>query len=311
MRRTMLLLTILASCATGPNSVESTDGVRLWTMAAGRGRAVVVIHGGPGMSHASLEKDLATLEGAYRLVYYDQRGGGRSTLPAQESALTLEANVDDLEALRKAYGLEKMTILAHSFGPAIAARYAIRYPDRVERMVFLGPVPPMKGDFFEQFGQAMDARVTKADRARLEPIRKRLEEGTADMNQACREYWAILVPPRISRTLPASVVQSDLCDDPPAAIHYGMTKTNPGVFGSMGSWDWREELSRLEVPLLVIHGEEDAIPMDMVREWTVMPNARILELKDTAHFPHAERPEIVMPAIAEFFEGMWPRGARR
>jgi proline iminopeptidase len=103
-------------------NVKVGDGVHLFVEQRGHGSPIIVIHGGPGMDHGSLSADLVPLERRHRLIYYDQRGGGRSTLPADTSLLTIEHHVDDLEALRKQLGLEKVTLLAHSFGPAIAAR---------------------------------------------------------------------------------------------------------------------------------------------------------------------------------------------
>src|SRR5512141_2750598 len=124
----LLALSLLASM------LSSTDGVKLWYTTAGRGSTIVVVHGGPGMDHKSLAADLEPLTRKHRLVYYDQRGGGRSTLPGDTKLLTIDHHVEDLESLRRHLGIEKMTILAHSFGPAIAALYAIKYPQHVDRM---------------------------------------------------------------------------------------------------------------------------------------------------------------------------------
>jgi proline iminopeptidase len=78
-------------------------------------------------------------------------------------------------------------------------------------------------------------------------------------------------------------------------------KTNPATFSSLGDWDWTAALKKVTAPVLIIHGEEDAIPMSMVAEWaTALPHARLMPVKDAAHFPHAERPSIVFPAIEKF-----------
>src|ERR1051325_7679754 len=132
------------------------------------------------------------------------------------------------------------------------------------------------------------------------------------MTRLCRDYWQIMVPPRVSASLSASVVKADLCTAPGEAIRYGMTTTNPATFDSLGDWDWTGELAAVHAPVLIIHGEEDAIPMAMVNVWTTaLPNARILRLAKTAHFPHAERPAIVFPAIETFLQGHWPQEAKR
>jgi proline iminopeptidase len=302
-----LLVTLLL--ATAGHFVDAGDGVRIWYTESGKGSPVIVIHGGPGMDHESLAADLAPLERHHRVIEYDQRGGGRSTLPADMAQLTIDHHVDDLEALRKHLGLKKVTLIAHSFGPAIAALYAIRYPENVERMVFLGPIPPRKGKFFEEFGAALQPRLTDEQRKRGAELQKAFAT-SKDPAAVCREYWAIMTPPRLAKSTPLSVVKSDLCAGPPEAIRFGMTKTNGATFGSLGDWNWTADLARVKAPVLVIHGEEDAIPMAMVSEWvTALPDARILRLPHTAHFPHAEQPKIVFPAIETFLGGGWPQGS--
>jgi proline iminopeptidase len=296
-------VTLLIALFLAVANVKVGDGVVLFVEERGSGSPIVVIHGGPGMDHGSLAADLAPLERRHRLIYYDQRGGGRSTLPADTALLTIDHHVEDLEALRKHLGLDKVTLLAHSFGPAIAARYAIRYPQHVERMIFLSPIPPVKGTFFEEYGAALTKRLTDDERARGAELQKAFET-TSDVTAVCREYWSIMTPPRVARELSASAVKSDLCTAPPEAIRYGMTKTNPATFGSLGDWNWTAELARVTAPVLIVHGDEDAIPMAMVNAWvTALPNARILRLAQTAHFPHAERPAVVFPAIETFLRG--------
>lgn len=291
--------TILLALLFATTFVDAGDGVKLWYAERGKGTPIIVIHGGPGMDHSSVAADLVPLEKKHRVIYYDQRGGGLSTLPADTAVLTIDHHVRDLEALRKHLGLEKVTLLAHSFGPAIAALYAIRYPEHVDRMIFLGPIPPRRGTFAAEYGVNLRKRLTDAEM-------KRAEELSFDSDQVvavCREYWKIMTPPRVAKSLSPSLVKSDLCAAPAEALRYGMTKTNDATFSSLGDWNWLAELAKVRVPVLIIHGEEDAIPLAMVREWTAMPNARLLPLKETAHFPHAERPSIVFPAIEKFLRG--------
>src|ERR1043165_9991673 len=144
--------------------------------------------------------------------------------------LTIDHHVDDLEALRQQLHLDKLTLVAHSFGPAIAALYAIKHPDHVERMVFLGPIPPRKGKFFELFGQSFQPRLTDEQRKRGAELQKQFAT-SSDVTAVCREYWSIMTPPRLGKSTPASVVKSDLCAAPPEAIRFGMKKTNGATFG--------------------------------------------------------------------------------
>src|SRR5215470_106130 len=100
----------------------AADGATLYYRMVGSGPdLLVVIHGGPGMDMGYLRADLAPLAERHTLLFYDQRGGGRSQLLPDDAALyTMQRHAADLEALRVHFGLERMTLLAHSFGPAIA-----------------------------------------------------------------------------------------------------------------------------------------------------------------------------------------------
>src|SRR6185295_15937701 len=184
------------------------------------------------------------LEAKHRLLYYDQRGGGRSSLPAETKQLTIEHHVDDLEALRRHLGVDKVVLIGHSFCPAIVAGYAIKYPGHVDRMVLIGPIPPRKGKFVEEYGATIDARLTDAQRKRSAELEKQYE--SADVVAACREYWAINIVPRLSRSVKPSVVKSDFCTASPEAIRYGTTRTSQATFESLGDWDWTAQLRKVK-----------------------------------------------------------------
>ena len=293
----MILAAILASTLT------VADGVKIFYTIKGSGKAapIIVIHGGPGMDSNSLAADLVPLEKTHRLVYYDQRGGGRSSLPGDTKLLTIDHHVDDLEALRKHLGIDKVVLIGHSFGPAIAANYAMKYPEHVDRMIFIGPIPPRKGKFFQEFGATMKTRLTEDQMKRSSELQK-MYDGP-DVVAACREYWAINTPPRLAKSVSPSVVKADFCTASPEAIRYGSKKTNPTTFGSLGDWDWTAGLNKVNAPVLILHGEEDAIPMAMVSEYTTaFPHATLIKVPGAAHFPYDERPEIVFPAIEKFLQ---------
>ncbi len=144
------------------------DGLRLFYRAVGdRGDTLVVLHGGPGMDMEYLWPDLVPLATDHTLIHYDQRGGGRSELPEDTTLLAIEYHIRDLEALRKHFGIGRLTILAHSFGPALAALYAIDHPDRVEGMIFIGPVPPRRGGFFDRYSANLASRLQPEEQKRI------------------------------------------------------------------------------------------------------------------------------------------------
>jgi len=278
------------------------DGATLYYRTIGAGLDVLVmIHGGPGMDMGYMVPDFGPLAEHHKLLFYDQRGGGRSELLRDDAALyTMAHHVADLEALRRHFGLERMTLVAHSFGPAIAASYAIAHPDRVARMIFLGPVPPRAGDMATRYAATIDSRLTPDERAALTAGEQAMVSGP-DPVAACRAYWAVAVKPRVARPDLASKVTGDFCSAGAAAIRSGMGVAGPHTEASLGDWDLRPGLATVTAPTLIIHGEADAIPMDLVEEWTTaLPNAKLVKVPGASHFPYVERPDLVWPAIEAF-----------
>ena len=69
-------------------------------------------------------------------------------------------------------------------------------------------------------------------------------------------------------------------------------------------------MNRITTPALVIHGTEDLIPLESSKEWVdTLPNARLLMIEGSGHYPHLEFPEIYYPAVDQFLKGEWPGGA--
>jgi proline-specific peptidase len=283
--------------------LTTSDSARLFYRVMGHtGDTLIAIHGGPGVDLESIAGDFAPLAERHVVIFYDQRGAGRSELPKDTMRLVAARQIADLEEVRKHFGARHVTLVAHSYGPLLAASYALAHPEAVRRMVFFGPVPPRRGDFWQRFGSTMGQRLDSTARARLADANKRLAEPNGDTRQACRDYWAVALRPRLAepdRTL--ALLKSDLCASDPAGIRYGLTTTNRVVMGSFGDWDLRERLRQLTVPTLIVHGEQESIPMDLVEEWaTSLPKARLFKVPNAAHFTYAERPEIVWPEVERF-----------
>jgi sugar lactone lactonase YvrE/pimeloyl-ACP methyl ester carboxylesterase len=289
--------------------ITTSDSARLFYRVIGRGAdTLIAIHGGPGVDLESIAGDFAPLAERHVVIFYDQRGAGRSELPKDTSRLVVSRQIADLDEVRRHFGARRVSLVAHSYGPLLAASYALAHPEAVRRMVFFGPVPPRRGTFWQRFGASMGQRLDSTARSRLADANKRLGDPNADTRQACRDYWAIGMRPRLAepdRTLP--LIRSDLCASDPAGIRYGLTVTNRVVMASYGDWDLRDRLQRLAVPTLVVHGEQESIPMDLVEEWvTSLPHARLVRVPNAAHFTYAERPELVWPEVERFLAGGTP-----
>src|SRR5207248_7381684 len=118
--------------------VTVAPGVQLFVHEEGAGPPVIVVHGGPGLDSNYLAPDLQPLSQAHRVIYYDQRGSGRSTL---SNRVTADMLVSDLDALRQRLRLSKIALLGHSWGSGLAALYAAAHPESVSRLVLVSSMP--------------------------------------------------------------------------------------------------------------------------------------------------------------------------
>jgi len=133
-----------------PSACEGTvpaGDAELFFRETGNGQPIVVLHGGPDFDHTYLLPELDRLSDAYRLIYYDQRGRGRSTKGVQPEDFTIQSDVEDLERLRVYFQLETVALLGHSWGGILALEYALRHPERVSHLILLNPAPASAQDY--------------------------------------------------------------------------------------------------------------------------------------------------------------------
>src|SRR5713226_2094846 len=96
----------------------------LYAREIGQGQPIIVLHGGPDFDHGYLLPDLDRLADAFRLIYYDQRGRGKSADHVRPEEVTLTSDVDDLDEVRQYFQLESPALLGHSWGAVLALEYA-------------------------------------------------------------------------------------------------------------------------------------------------------------------------------------------
>src|SRR5262245_5426872 len=118
----------------------------LYARAIGQGPPVVVLHGGPDFDQRYLLPDLDRLADGFRLIYYDQRGRGRSAEGVRPEDVTLASDVEDIERVRQHFRLEAPALLGHSWGAALALEYALRHPTRASRLILMNPAPVSASD---------------------------------------------------------------------------------------------------------------------------------------------------------------------
>lgn len=155
--------------------IECSDGVRLYVEEKGNGNACMFIHGGPGAWFENF-KELAgeKFESVFSMIYFDQRGCGRSE-GNKNSNYSLDRLVEDIEDIRRELDIQKLTLIAHSFGGIIAVNYAIKFKNSVERLILMNVTLDMMDSLKSQLEYGMrllDEQKTYNDEDLLEEWNK-------------------------------------------------------------------------------------------------------------------------------------------
>ncbi len=297
--------------------VTSPDGVRLFYKIVGSGsETLVAVHGGPAGSLTSILPDLEPLAKNRRVIYYDQRDNGRSDLLNDDDEnLSITKHVQDLEAVRVHFKLDKMTLLGNSWGGLLIGYYAAAHPDRVERLVFHSPAPPTKALLLE-----MDAEVQRRlKRLYSEDQLKRLATlyswktwlNASDPRAICNEMYRMVLSVYAYSIESMKLIKGDLCSGPVEAIKRHRFVTVQ-IFQELGNYNVLLNLGVVKAPALVIHGTADVIPVKSSEEWVrAMPNARLFLIEKSGHMPQFEQPEIFFRAVETFLKGEFPTEAKK
>ena len=257
-------------------TVRSIRGVELFERRVGDGPPVVVLHGGPGAHHDYLLPGFDRLATGRTLVYYDQRGGGRSPV-GREVPVGWREQVADLESLRGLWGLEQLAIVGYSWGGLLAELYALEHPGRVSHLALVSPAPAWRAaraEFEARFAARSAAPAIQAMRAELQ---------ASGLRERDAEAWR-------RRTFELSV--AGYFHDPAAVsalTSFRVTgRTQQEVWESLGDYDLRPRLATLKVAAVVLHGDDDPIPADSARTVATLLGAPFHLLPACGHVPQVE-----------------------
>ena len=260
-------------------------------------RRLLVLHGGPGADHQYLLPQMLALAGDHELVFYDQRGGGRSRTD-DATEITWRTHVADLAAIAAELALTPLDIVGYSWGGLLAMLYAIEAAKEggdssrlasPASLILIDPAPVTR-EYRERF-EAEFARRQQG--ASVQQLRSELaasglrERDPAAYRQRGFElsvagYFA---DPARSRDLtPFRVVG----------------RVQQSVWGSLGDFDIRPALRGVSVPALVVHGRQDPIPLESSEAVADALRARLVVLENCGHVPYVEQAPSLFGALRDF-----------
>lgn len=268
----------------------------LFCQASGEGSPVVVVHGGPGLSQDYLLPQMEKLSDHHKVIFYDQRGCGRSAGESEDTPITMKTYLDDLDALISQLGKEKVSLVGHSWGGYIAMRYALEHPEKVDKLVLSNSMPACSQDLqllFDNFVKLMAPDLMKLDEIKNSNAFK---AGDPEVHKA---YYRLFFSKYFHN--PDMIEQLNLpftADSALKSISTGDTLRNEVFFTP---YDYRSQLGALSMPALIIHGVSDVIP-EAVSEtfYHSIPDSKLVVMPECGHFPYIEKPKSYFEILEDF-----------
>lgn len=259
---------------------------------------LLVLHGGPGASHDYLLPQMLELDriaaGGRDLLFYDQRGGGRSRHDEDREPIGWQEQAADVGRVLTEFGLGGCRIVGYSWGALLALLYALeasegRLGPEPSRLVLIDPAPLDRHhrDAFEaEFARRQAA--PEVQRLREELAASGLRERDPDAYRhrlfelSVAGYFAD--PERARDLTPFRVVG----------------RVQQGVWASLGDFDLVPRLSRLRIPAIVVHGRQDPIPLASSEAGARALGAEFVVIEQCGHVPYVEQPAALFSALAPF-----------
>jgi proline iminopeptidase len=277
--------------------LTATTGVPLYWAKYGQEGAprLLILHGGPGADHCYLLPQMLHLADRFDLLFYDQRGGGRSKTNTQ-TPVTWRTHVDDLAAVATEFSLDPLSIVAYSWGAMLALLHAIEQRKNPHlpgpyRLALINPAP-LTREYRRQFEEEFNLRQQSPEiqRLRSELAASGLKENDpARYRQRAFElgvagYFAD--PRKASDLTPFRVV----------------ARVQQSVWESLGDFDLIRDLNDIKTPSIIVHGRDDPIPLASSLEAARALGTDLVVLDECGHVPYVEQPEGLFAALDPFLD---------
>ncbi|MGZ3754780.1 MAG: alpha/beta fold hydrolase [Mucilaginibacter sp.] len=281
------------------------NGAKLWVVTVGEGDPIIFIAGGPGNNHFGLRSFDPLAQSHHQLIYFDAFGRGKSDTAKNVSEYTLVRDIEDIESLRIALKLDKITVLGHSYGGVVAQGYALKYPQHLGHLIL--------ADTFHSFVMWQEND----------------DSSNREIKNNYPEIWDELMKIRNAGAISSDTKHQEIYGRVPYGFLYaydpgkfegggGKPYPNPNntklyyqmvgkdgdfIVGSdIGNFDFRKQLKELKMPVLIVTGRFDrvATPWMAVKYKEYCPQAQFVMFEKSGHNPQVEEPEKEFKVINAF-----------
>jgi proline iminopeptidase len=314
----MLILPAAIATAQNPSAADAVypiregyvnaHGVMIYYKSFGRGQPLMLLHGGPGASHDYFLPHLLPLARHHRLIFIDERGSGRSQTLEDPSGYTVENMVEDVEAVRQALGLGRISLLGHSYGGVLAQAYAFKYQKNLAALILGSTFASTQAtnQVFLHMKEKMPAEVR-------DHINKLEAEGLYghgkdyEKNRYTSEYmaaaWGDGYFPYIYQNHPDA--NYDPVDD--GKISWELYREMWGshgefvIDGNLKSVEYTDRLPTIKVPTLILVGDHDEVDPSLSQTiHKKIAGSKLVILPKSGHMTFIDQPGMFQKAVEDF-----------
>ncbi len=305
----LLLITFKGFSQNFPNSLTdgeyyTINGAKIWTVTVGKGEPLFIIPGGPGNSHITY-RAFDTLYQECKIVYFDPFGTGKSDTAKSIFEYSLERSIEDIEGLRKAMGFNRINILGHSFGTIVAQAYALKYSNNISHLLLSLPIhsSEMLGQF--NLNKQIEIYFPEVwDSIML--IRKSGKLSNDSLYQSILKKiplsFNFRYNPEIKYT--STNVSYPNKNNNKLALQMAGPDGDFKLTGELSSFDFRKDLNKLKIPILVMAGRYDKIcpPQWTIKYKEFCPKCEFVFFEKSGHTIFREEPEKTFLLIKQFLK---------
>ena len=283
--------------------VTAADGAKLYYRKIGRGPVTLI-----APLDYVLFDELKQFADIATVITYDMRNRGRSSRLESVDTVSIGQDARDLESVRDHFKIEKFVPVGYSYLGKMVMLYAVAHPDRVTRIVQMGPLgnrpEKVDGPAAKDFGAPVED-MEKWDKMRA-------DAGTAPRD-LCMQQWKVLSYFMVGDPKNAANFEyEEMCgleNEWPVNVNKTFAKLLSGPPVALTD----EELSTIKAPVLTIHGTKDRnAPYPGGRAWAAaLPDARLVTIEGGAHAMWVDDPVTTFGAIRHFLRGDWPLGSEK
>jgi len=312
----LLVLAVLTSPAAAQSAIYpqqegyvDAHGVLIYYKALGVGPPLVVLHGGPGASHDYFLPHLLPLARTNRLIFIDERGSGRSQRLQDTSLYTVEGDVEDVEAVRVALHLGKISLLGHSCGGVLAQAYALKYQQNLSHLILNSTFASTRE--MNAVLAREKAAMPAAKLARLNELEAAGLFGKGELWEHGRylaEYetlaWGPGYFPFLYGARPDSNYDPAAGNAPTNWELYRAMWGSDGEFvidGNLKSVEYVDRLPTLHVPTLIVVGDHDECDPSLSKEMhEKIAGSKLVILPNSGHMNFVDQPEMWQKTVEGF-----------